>query len=54
MPLVVRQRSYERPDGRHAGVAWTVGGGFGMKVMVRRGTSVGRAAKRTPVVAAAA
>ena len=32
LPLVVRQRSYERPDGRHAGMALTAGGGFGMKV----------------------
>ena len=31
VPLVVRQRSYERPDGRHAGMALTAGGCFGVK-----------------------
>ena len=32
LPLVARQRSYERPDGRHAGMALTAGGCFGVKV----------------------
>ena len=56
LPLVVRQRSYERPDGRHAGMALTAGGWvlWSEGAMVRRGTSVGRAAKRTPAVTAAA
>ena len=51
LPLAVRQRSYERPDGRHAGMALTAGGCFGVKAW--RWDSVVRAAKRTPVVTAA-
>ena len=30
LPLVVRQRSHDRPDGRHAGMALTAGGYFGV------------------------